>query len=141
MFRKLISTQLVNLNTNIALLILRIFSAGLMLPHGYKKLIHFSEKQETFMDFLGLGSSMSLSLTIGAEFFCALLVCLGLITRIALIPLIIAMLVAVFVAHHGEISGDGEHAFLFLVAYSAVFIAGAGNYSLDAFLFKSKVAS
>ncbi|MBL0048291.1 MAG: DoxX family protein [Bacteroidetes bacterium] len=140
MLRKLFSTQILNLNTNIALLLLRIVGAGLMLPHGYKKLLNFTTKQETFMDFMGLGSSVSLSLTIGAEFFCALFVCLGLFTRIALIPLIIAMLVAVFVAHHGEITGDGEHAFLFLVAYSAVFIAGAGKYSLDAILFKSKIA-
>ena len=136
MIKKFLSVQLDDTKTSIALLLLRISAGALMIPHGYQKLIKFAEYQNDFMNFMGLGTSVSLSLTILAEFFCAILLVAGLLSRISLIPLIVVMLVAVFQAHQAEIFGDGEHAFLYLVAYLALFIAGPGKYSLDALIFK-----
>ncbi len=138
MLPKLFFTSVSVTRTGLALLLLRVASGGLMMFHGFNKLGQFSENKDTFIDFMGLGSPTSLSLTIGAEFFCALLVLVGIVTRLSLLPLIIAMLVAVFQAHHGEITGDGEHAFLYLIAYLSLFIAGPGKYSLDALLFKEQ---
>ena len=88
------------------------------------------------MNFMGLGSRLSLSLTIGAEFFCSLLLVVGLLTRFSLIPLMVAMLVAVFQAHHGEIFGDGQTAFLYLSTYVALLFTGPGKFSADGILFK-----
>ena len=46
-------------------------------------------------------------------------------------PLIIAMSVALFVAHKGQVFGDGETAALFLVGYLILLLAGPGKISAD----------
>lgn len=133
---KLLSTQLKDSSLHLALLLMR-FSAGiLMMPHGYSKLIHFAERKDKFMNFLGLGSTLSLVLVISAEFFCSILLAAGLMTRLVLVPLTIAMLVAVFKAHNGEIFGDGETAFLYLTVYVVLLISGPGKYSMDKMVLK-----
>jgi len=88
--------------SSIGLLLLRIAMGGFMLTHGWKKLMNFGEKSQKFMDFLGLGSEISLGLTVFAEVGCAVLIIVGLFTRVAAVPLIIAMIVAAFVAHGGD---------------------------------------
>ena len=102
-----------------------------MIPHGYDKLKKFSEYAPGFTDPLHIGSSLSLSLVIFAEFFCAILIVLGLLTRLATIPLIINMAVAVFIAHKGQVFGDGEHAALFLTGFIALLLCGPGRASVD----------
>ena len=70
-----------------------------MISHGYKKLMNFAAKSSTFTDPFGIRSPLSMSMAIFAEFFCAILIVLGLLTRLACVPLIVAMAVAVFVSH------------------------------------------
>lgn len=118
------------------LLLLRLSAGILMMPHGYGKLIHFAERKDKFMNFLGLGSAVSLALVIFAEFFCSMLLAAGLLTRVVLVPLSITMGVAVFKAHNGEIFGDGETGFLYLTIYIVLFISGPGKYSLDKLVLK-----
>jgi hypothetical protein len=48
-------------------------------------------------------------------------------------PLMITMSVAIIQAHHGDIFGDGQTAFLYLMNFVAVFMIGAGKYSIDSF--------
>jgi len=55
----------------------------------------------------------------------------GLMTRLATIPLIIAMSVALFYSHNGEMFGEGEKAALFLAGYIALLFAGPGKLSAD----------
>lgn len=136
MVNKILSTKVSAAINSFAIFLLRVGLGVLMIPHGYQKLIHFSEYQMKFMDFLGLGSSITLGLTIGAEFFCSILLVVGLFTRFSLIPLIVAMVVAVFKAHHGDVFGDGEHGLLYLIGYVAIFLAGAGRFSLDALVLR-----
>lgn len=136
MFKKLLSTNLNIQYTNIALLLLRLALGVLMAKHGYSKLAEYSEIKADFYDFLGMGMEFSLVLTIFSELFCSILLAWGLLTRLTLIPLIITMIVAVFDIHKGEIFGDGQTAFLFLVGYVALFLTGPGHFSADRFLFK-----
>ena len=124
--------------TGWALLIIRLGFGGLMIPHGYDKLIHFDEYKIQFISFMGFSMPFSLGLTVFAEFFCAILLVLGLFTRLAAIPLIITMLVALFIANHGDISGKGQEAGLFLFGYLALLITAGGKYSLDDWLFNRK---
>lgn len=119
---------------NLAMLLLRAVSAILIMPHGYNKLVHFSEYIPKFINFLGLGSNISLSLVIFAEFFCALFLIIGLFTRLVVIPLIIAMSVALFKAHNGEIFGDGEHAALYACCFITILLCGPGKISVDGML-------
>jgi putative oxidoreductase len=136
MLKQILSTKVSALQANLSLLILRLTVGVLMIPHGYMKLQKFPELQEKFMDFMGLGKTLSLSLTIGAELVCSILLVIGLFTRFSVVPLLIAMVVAVFKAHNGEVFGDGEHAFLYLATYLVILIAGAGKYSADGLILK-----
>jgi putative oxidoreductase len=68
---------------------------------------------------------------------CGVLVAAGLFTRLALIPLIVTMAVAVFIIHADDPFGDKEHALLFLVPYVALLFTGPGKWSLDALVRKA----
>lgn len=121
-----------------ATLILRLSFGGLMLTHGYQKLLNYNNLSEKFMDFLGMGSELSLILTIGSELGCAILLLLGLFTRFAAIPLIFTMLVATFLAHGNDPLADKEMALLYLSGYFSILFLGAGKYSLDHLIFTNK---
>jgi putative oxidoreductase len=129
--RKLLGINYTAVGFNLSMLLLRIATGALMLPHGYEKLVKFSEFKRNFINFLGLGSTISLSLVIFAEFFCALFLVLGLFTRLSVIPLIITMAVAVLKAHNADFFGDGEHAALYLAAYIVLLLCGPGKISVD----------
>ncbi len=102
-----------------------------MIPHGYDKLKQFATYKKGFLDFLGLGPSISLGLVVFSEFFCAAFLIMGLFTRLTVIPLIISTSVAVFKAHDGKIFGDGEHGSLFIVGFVVILLCGPGKASID----------
>jgi len=114
-----------------ALLLLRASFGLMMITHGYPKLLSFIDNPSAFPDPIHIGPALSHGLTVFAEFFCAILIVIGLATRWAAIPLMIAMAVAAFVIHGNEPFGEKEHALLFLSGYTAILILGAGSYSLD----------
>lgn len=128
---KLLSTKYTNGAFNLGMLILRLGIAGLMIPHGYDKLVNFAAYRKDFINFLGTGNTVSLALTVFAEFFCAGLVLIGLFTRFAAIPPLIAMCVALFKAHKGLVFGEGEHAALYVVGFLVILILGPGKISAD----------
>ncbi len=121
---------------NFAMLILRIGLGVLMLHHGYGKLIHFNEMKGSFMNFIGLGSTISLVLDIFAEFFCSIFLILGLFTRLAVVPIMIAMSVALFKAHHGLLFGAGERAAIYLACCITILFCGPGRVSVDGMIGK-----
>lgn len=129
--RKLFSSKYSAGAFNAAMLFLRLAFGILMMNHGYQKLLHFADKQHSFMNFLGMGSTLSLLLVIFAEFFCALFIILGLFTRLAAIPLIIATCVMVFKVHNGDVFGDGETAALYLTGFLVLLLVGPGRVSVD----------
>jgi len=129
--KKLLSTKYSAGAFNTAMLLLRLGAGVLMMSHGYEKLIHFGTRHNSFMNFLGIGSSFSLSLVIFAEFFCSLFIILGLFTRLATIPLIIVMSVALFKAENAEIFGKGELATLYLACFVVLLLLGPGKVSVD----------
>ncbi|HEY0057999.1 MAG TPA: DoxX family protein [Flavisolibacter sp.] len=135
--KRLFSIRTSDSALSIATLLLRVGAGALMLVnHGLDKLMHFAEKSGRFADPFGIGSTTSLSLTVFAEFFCAAFIILGLFTRLAAVPLVIAMSVALFYAHKGQFFGDGESAALFLTAFLAILLLGPGKASLDRFISK-----
>ena len=113
------------------MLLLRLGAGVLMMNHGYDKLVNFSKYKQGFMSFLGMGSTISLAMVVFAEFFCALFIILGLFTRLATIPLIVAMSVALFKAHNSQFFGDGEMSALYLATYLALLLVGPGKISVD----------
>ena len=97
--------------------------------------MHFQEFKTDFVDFMGLGMEASLSLAIFAEFFCSILIIIGLGTRLAIIPLIFTVLVILSV-HNWELIGEHELATAFLIGYLSILILGPGDYSLDGLIRK-----
>ncbi len=132
--KKLFSTRYSENAVSFSLLLLRLAAGGLMIPHGFDKLIHFVAKAKEFPDPFHVGSVISLSLVIFAEFFCAVLLVSGLMTRLVVIPLLVTMAVAVFIVHHGDVLGEAEHATLYLAAYIVLLFTGPGKVSLDRML-------
>jgi putative oxidoreductase len=115
-----------------SLLILRLFPALFMLfAHGLGKLTGYQERAQTFADPFGIGSEASLILVIFAEFFCSILIVLGLATRLATIPLIITMLVAVFIQHANDPFARQELGLLYLIIFISVLFLGPGRFSID----------
>ncbi|MFT3747740.1 MAG: DoxX family protein [Agriterribacter sp.] len=129
--KRLLSTGYTDWAFNIALFVLRVTAGLMMIPHGYDKLIHFAEKKNNFINFLGLGSTVSLSMVIFAEFFCSIFVMIGLFTRFTVMPLVIAMAVALFKAHGNAIFTQGEKAALFLAIFLGILLVGPGKASVD----------
>ncbi len=124
---------------SLGLLLLRAGVAGIMLfSHGLGKLMKFSELSSQFPDPLGVGNFMSLTLAVGAEVACSALVVIGLLTRLATIPLIITMCVAAFIIHANDPWQKQEFPILFLIAFVALLFTGPGRFSLDAKLFGKK---
>ena len=129
--KKLLSTRYSAGAFNMAMLLLRLTAGILMMHHGYDKLIHFSEYKDSFMNFLGIGSTASLALVVFAEFFCSLFLVIGLFTRLATIPLIINMCVILFKVNEGNVFDKYEEVPLYLVAYLVLLILGPGRVSVD----------
>lgn len=133
---KFLSTKYSNAGFNFGMLVLRVVLGILLISHGYSKLIMFSTLRYKFMSFLHMGPTISLSLVIFAELFCSIFLILGLFTRFAIIPIIIAMGVVVFVATHGEILGRGERGAMYLAASIAILFCGPGKISVDGLIGK-----
>jgi len=134
--KKLLSISYTQTSFNIAMLILRVSFGVMMIPHGYNKLVHFAQMKGQFMNFLGIGSTMSLSLDIFAEFFCSMFLIIGLFTRLIVIPLIIAMCVVVAIAHKYDIFGDAEHGAMYLAGFLVILLLGPGKISVDGMINK-----
>lgn len=136
------NSYVTNLNlkaVDLGLLLLRVAAAALLLTHGYPKLKRFFGDEEiTFMNFLGLGETVTLGLAVFAEFICSILVIFGLGTRLAVIPIMATMSVAAFYVHAADPFGRKELPILYLVIFLTLLITGAGKYSLDFFWLKKK---
>jgi putative oxidoreductase len=130
--KKLFTTNTKLLNNDLALLVGRIAIALLMLVHGLPKMqMLFSGDAIQFPSVFGMGAALSLALAVFAEVFCSILILVGFSTRLAAVPLIITMLVAVFYIHALEVFAKKELAVLYLSAYVVLLFAGSGRYSVD----------
>lgn len=118
---------------NILLLIFRIvLGGGMIYGHGLRKIERvFGPRPVEFGDPIGIGSEPSLYLIVFAEVVCSSLIIIGLFTRLATIPLIIAMGVVVFTVQWGKEFGDMEVPLLYLVGFFILLAFGAGRYSID----------
>lgn len=124
-----------SLNTDLATLLLRLVFGGMFIYHGYPKLTGYSEMVKIFGDPIGIGTELSVILVIFAEFFCGILILLGLFTRFAVVFTFVTMLVAYFVAHGKDEFMVKMLPFVYIWLSVIVFILGSGRYSLDALLF------
>jgi putative oxidoreductase len=135
--------------TSFGLLILRLGAGVLMATHGWGKVkMVFDGQFDQFGDPLGIGKTMSLIGAATGEFACSMLVVIGLLTRLGAAGAAFTMGVAAFIVHQNDpwtasaASGGAnkEPALLFMTCFLTLVFTGAGKYSLDAMLFRRKVA-
>jgi putative oxidoreductase len=135
--------------TDTSLLILRIATGLIFIPHGYSKVFGSGGPSAFAADLPGYGVPSFLGyLAAYAEFFGAILLIAGLLTRLDALLLAGTMFVAVFVVQLPDALRDPEnagHRFfasmhaielpLAMLAMSlALLLLGAGRFSLDALL-------
>lgn len=134
--------MLIRLNSNSAKLfsdlgkfILRIlFGAALIIIYGWPTFSSLLAGDISYPDPLGIGEYASQLLISISQFFCALMVILGLFTRLAAVPIIIAFIVAFFIFHSADPFEDKELSYLYLSAFTTIFFIGGGRFSLDQFI-------
>jgi len=132
MIKKLFTTNFSSALLHIWLLLFRAGTSVLMLTHGMPKLSRlFGDDPIKFADPLGVGVVISLALAVFSEFFCSLLIIIGLGTRLAVLPLIFTMAIIVFVVHAGDPFTKIELPLMYLFAYITILVAGPGKYSVD----------
>jgi putative oxidoreductase len=132
MMKKVLSVNQSSTGIDIALFIARVSVGIFMLVHGLPKMISlFSAEPIQFVPVFGLSPAISLALAVFAEVFCSILLIAGLGTRLAVIPLIVTMLVAVFVIHINDPFAKQELGLHYLLVYTILFITGSGKISID----------
>jgi putative oxidoreductase len=126
--------------TDIALLVARAGIAAFMLTHGIPKLVMlFSGAPIQFPPIMGMSPEVSLGLAVFAEVFCSILLLAGFATRLAVIPLIITMVIALVFIHAADPFAKQELAFQYLLVYLVLLFAGSGRFSVDYLLQGKKV--
>jgi len=116
---------------HIGLILLRFTFSAMMLFHGIPKLLNLIQGTLMKSDPIGIGVLVTTVLVVIAEAICPLLIIIGYKTRLASIPVIITMGVAAFIVHGADPIGVKEKALLFLFAFVAIALLGAGKHSVD----------
>ncbi len=118
-------------NPDLGLLVLRIIGGGMMLTHGWGKMMKVFAGDFAFADPIGIGPTASLILTAFAEVVCAFFILIGWKSKFFSLFLMFTMLVAAFVVHGADPFKDKESALVYFAIYLAIYFMGAGKISID----------
>lgn len=117
---------------DIGLLFLRVSGALFLLAvHGLPKLLDFSAQLQLIEDPFHLGAHLTLCLAIFAEVLCPLLIVAGVLVRLACLPILFVLLVALLVVHPQWSVAEGQFGWLLLILFTSIFIAGPGRLALS----------
>ncbi|MFJ4497486.1 DoxX family protein [Pseudomonas atacamensis] len=116
---------------DIGLLFLRV-SGGLFLlcVHGLPKLLDFTAQLQLIEDPFHIGAHLTLILAIFAEVLCPLLIVAGVLARLACLPILFVLLVALLVVHPQWSVAEGQFGWLLLILFTTVLIAGPGRLAI-----------
>ncbi|MFK3819986.1 DoxX family protein [Pseudomonas sp. NPDC089407] len=126
--------------TAIGLLFMRVTAALLLLfIHGLPKLLDWSGELQRIEDPFGLGAPLTLGLAIFAEVVCPLLLLLGIAARLACLPVLAVLLVALVVVHPDWTLEQGQFAWLLVALYGGLALTGPGVYSVSGYVCRSRI--
>jgi len=119
------------------LLLARISMGSIFILSGWGKLHNLPKVIEFFTE-LGIPFPELNARFVGlTEFGCGVLILLGLLTRLASVPLIATMAVAIITAKRSDIGGItdllGFEEFVYIIFFIWFIVSGAGVVSLDAY--------
>lgn len=118
-------------NQALGLLFLRVSGALFLLwVHGLPKLLNYSEQLKLIEDPFHLGAQVTLLLAIFAEVLCPLLILAGLLVRLACLPILAVLLIAMLVVHPEWTLFEGQFGWLLLIIFTSILIAGPGRFAL-----------
>jgi putative oxidoreductase len=118
---------------NTGLLVLRLGALAMILSyHVRPKVLHFDAEMSDFPDPLGVGHAASFMLALLSEGTCAALVGVGVLTRLASIPVVFTMAMVLVLGARGFAGADVQLALLYALPYVALAFLGPGSYSVDA---------
>lgn len=103
----------------------------LLWVHGVPKLLNYSEQLTQIEDPFHMGAHATLLLAIFAEVLCPLLILAGLLVRLACLPIMAVLLIAMLVVHPEWTVFEGQFGWLLLIIFTSVLIAGPGRLVLS----------
>jgi putative oxidoreductase len=113
------------------LLLLRLGGAFMLfMVHGRPKLLHYAEELLRIEDPFGLGPHIGLWFAIFAEVLCPLLIALGIFTRLACLPILAVLLIALVAVHPDWSLEEGQFAWLLLILFGTLALTGPGRWAL-----------
>ncbi|MHC8326189.1 DoxX family protein [Pseudomonas sp. LB1P83] len=117
---------------DLGLLFLRV-SGGVFLlwVHGLPKLLNYSAQLQVIEDPFHVGANVTLMLAIFAEVLCPLLIIAGVLVRLACLPVLSLLLVALLIVHPQWSLEEGQFGWLLLILFTSLFIAGPGRLALN----------
>ena len=117
---------------DLGLLFLRVSSSLFLLwVHGLPKLLNYSAQLQVIEDPFHLGANLTLMLAIFAEVLCPLLIIAGLLVRLACLPILCVLLVALLVVYAQWSIEEGQFGWLLLILFTSIFIAGPGRLAFN----------
>lgn len=125
------------LKVNLGLLILRVSIGGLMLFHGYSKIVNGIEGIISLFNGIGIPGFLGYAVYIG-EVLAPIFLLVGFRSRLGALGIVITMLVALFTAHMDDLLKIGTHGewalevlFLYLLGGLSILLLGGGKFSLS----------
>lgn len=114
------------------LLFMRVMAALLLFSiHGLPKLLDWSGELQRIEDPFGLGAPLTLGLAVFAEVVCPVLLVLGIAARLACLPVLAVLLVALLVVHPDWSLEQGQFGWLLVALYGGLALTGPGAYSVS----------
>lgn len=130
--------------SNMSRLFIRLFVAVMFMQFGIRQLVNYNSLVATFPTVLGLSPATCITLMIIIELVCSLFIMVGFLTRLAVIPPIVSMILAEYYIIHDmlgnlELYGldsvdPGYLPIMFIGIYLYILLAGPGRVSVDYFI-------
>lgn len=127
--------------SNLARLFMRLFVGIMLMQFGIRHLVNFTALKDTFPAVLGMDHETSLICMIIIEVVCSLSIMVGFLTRISIIPPIVAMLIAEYHILHDMLPNTSIYAIdsiqpgylplMFIGIFLYLMLSGPGKISVD----------
>lgn len=118
-------------NVDAGLLFLRVAGSFMLVyVHGLPKIFHYAEELTRIEDPFGLGPQVSLWSALIAELVCPVFIVTGVGARLACLPIIAVLTVAMLIVHREWSIAQGQFGWLLLIIFMTIAVCGPGRWRL-----------